>query len=160
MKKGDYKDRNAIYNVMYYCLNHDLRDYDVMYLPVRNDCMNLAVGDRANEARYMADFWNMFLDVYNKNSGKRLNHFIIGLEYKNQAKVHYYGNVIPDALLQFMRTRGFPGLIAYHVMREGNHHIHLLVGITNIYGQSAYSNNINAWTIENYLKSDIPGLQM
>lgn len=160
MKKGNYKDSNSIYDVMNYCLNHDLRDYDVIYLPNRNDCMKLAIRDRANEVKYMADFLNVFLDVYNRNSGKRLNYFIIGLGYENQVKVHYYGNVIPYALLQFMETRGFPSLIAYHVTPEGYHHIHLLIGITNIYGQSAYSNNINAWTIAKYLNSDIPGLQM
>lgn len=56
MKKRDYKDGNAIYDVMNYCLNHDLRDYDVIYLPNRSDCMKLAIGDRANEAKYMAGF--------------------------------------------------------------------------------------------------------
>lgn len=160
MKTGNYKDGNAIYDVMNYCLNHDLRDYGIIYLPNRNDCMKLAIRDRANEVKYMADFWNVFLDVYNRNSGKRFNHFIIGLGYENQAKVRYYANIVPQVLLQFMEVRGFPGLVAYHVTSEGYHHIHLLVGVINIYGESVYSNNINAWTIANYLNSDIPGLQM
>lgn len=160
MKKGNYKDSNAIYDVMNYCLNHDLWDYDVIYLPNRNDCMKLAIRDRANEVKYMADFWNVFLDVYNRNSGKRFNHFIIGLGYENQAKVRYYANIVLTDLLQLLYDKGFPGLAAYHVTAEGYHHIHLLIGITNIYGQSAYSNNINAWAIANYLNSDIPGLQM
>lgn len=157
MKKGNYKDRNAIYDVIYYCLNHDLRDYDVMYLPARNDCMNLAAGDRADEAKYMADFWGALLDVYNKNNGKRFNHFIIGLGYGNQDKICHYVNIIFITVLQYMQDKGFPGLIAYHVTLERYHHIHLMVGLTNIYGKSVY---INAYTMAIYLNTQIPYLKM
>jgi len=160
MKKGNYKDSNAIYDVMNYCLNHDLREYDVIYLPDRNDCMKLADSDRENEIKFMANYWNLFLDIYNKNSGKRFNHFIIGIGYENQAKVRHYGNLILIALVQFMEDKGFPGLVAYHVTPKGYHHIHMLVGVTNIYGESLYSNNINTWTITNFLNNDIPGLKM
>lgn len=157
MKKGNYKDDNAIFDVMYYCLNHDLRYYNIMYLPFRNNCMELAIGDRANEAKYMADFWNALLDVYNKNSGKRFNHFIIGIGYENQTKTLHYGNVILIDLLQFLQDRGFPGLVAYHVTPQGYHHIHMMVGIINIYGKSVY---INPWILAIYLNANIPYMKM
>lgn len=160
MKKGNYKDDNAIFDVMYYCLNHDLRYYNVMYLPFRNDCMEYAAKNREEETKYMADFWNIHLDVYNKNSGKRFNHFIIGIGYENQTKALRYANIIPVTLLKFLQDRGFPGLVAYHVTPQGYHHIHMMVGIINIYGESAYSNNINTWIIGNYLNNNIPGLKI
>lgn len=50
--------------------------------------------------------------------------------------------------------------MAYHVTPQGYHHIHMMVGITNIYGESAYSNNINTWTIANYLNNNIQGLNI
>lgn len=99
MKKGEYRDSNAIYDVMNYCLNHDLRYYNVMHLPFGNDCMNYSTTDREEEIKYIADFWNTFLDVYSKNCGKRLKHFIIGIGYVNEEKVLYYANILPDILL-------------------------------------------------------------
>ncbi len=160
MKKGEYRDRNAIYDVMNYCLNHDLRYYNIMYLSFRNDCTNYSTTDREEEIKYIADFWNTFLDVYNKNCGKRFNHFIIGIGYEYEAKVPYYANILPNTLLQLLQDKGFPGLVAYHVTPDGYHHIHMLVGMTNIYGESAYMHNINAWTIAHYLNTYIPGLKM
>lgn len=160
MKKREYKDCNAIFDVMYYCLNHDLRYYNVMYLPVRNDCMKYSAADREEEVRYMADFWNMILDGYNKNSGKRFNHYVIGIGYenhKNHQNVYHYSNIIPTLLLEYLQENGLFGLVAYHVTSQGYHHIHLMIGITNIYGKSIH---INPWTLAIYLNTNIPYLKM
>ena len=157
MKDREYKDSNAIYDVMYYCLNHDLRNYDVTYLPVRNDCMKYAATEREDEVRYMVNFWNMILAGYNKNCGKRFNHFVIGIGYENQDKVRHFVNIITHTVLEYMQNKGFIGLVAYHVTPKGYHHLHIMQGITNIYGKSVHT---NAYTLAIYLNTQIPYLKM
>lgn len=157
MKKREYKDNTAVFDVMNYCLNHDLRGYYVTYLPYRNDCMKYAANDRKEEIKYMADYWNMILDGYDKNSGKRFNHYVIGIGNENQDKVHHYVNIIPATVLEFMQDKGFIGLLAYHVTPHGYHHLHIIMGITNIYGKSVH---INAYTLAIYLNTKIPYLKI
>jgi hypothetical protein len=160
MKKGKYNDTNVIYDTVNYCLNHDLQDYMVAYLPVRIDYLQLDTEGRRTEVQNMVNFWNTFLDIRCRNYGKRLNHFIIGIGYSNQKHVVSFANLIMIEMNELLNANGFIGVIAYHVSREGYHHLHILISTTNIYGESCYSHNINAWCIEKYLNCNIPGLEM
>lgn len=152
MKKGTYKDAAAVYDLINYCLNHDLRDYFAIYLPVKNNYLELDTQGRQMEVAGMANFWNTFLDIQCRNYGKRLNHYIIGIGYTNQKYTCDVAHLILYALGELFEQMGFPSLVAYQVTKEGCHHIHVLVGAININGDSWYAQNLNTWSIAHYIR--------
>lgn len=155
--KSSYRDQEAIYTLIYYCLNHDLVDYEPVYLPVYQYVS--CVTDKAiikKEAERMSAFWNNMLDVYMHNYGKRLNHFVIGVGHGSIAEVQSKTSLILDAVSDFMRSYGLPGLVAYHLKDGIFHHIHILIGVINIYGESIYSMNISMQSLIWYLQKEYP----
>lgn len=151
MKKGAYKDATVVYDLINYCLNHDLYDYYTTYIPVKNNYSQLDNEGKQIEVANMANFWNMLLDIQCKNYGKRLNHYIIGIGYNNQKFIREYAHIIFDTLSELFEQMGLPSLVAYHITEESYHHIHVLVGTINIYGDSCYVQNLNKWSIAQYI---------
>ena len=149
---GLYRDNDSIYDLVNYCLNHDLRDYYAVNIPVQRDILLLDQESRKYEIQNMAWFWNTFLDIRCCNYGKRLNHFVFGMGYYYTKNIDTDVHLVLQALGEFMYERGLLGVVAYHVTPEGYHHIHILIGKVNIYGNTWYKLNLSAMSILWYLK--------
>ena len=153
LKKNKYADETAIYNLVKYCLDHDLFGYCITYLPVRYDFMQLNTEQQLNEINYIASFWNTFLNINGRNRGRRCYHFIISLCDKKMKSYRCYAELIMYYLCELASELQFPSITAYHVNEYGNHHVHFVIGIININGESWYDTNLSVLNISNYLQN-------
>lgn len=153
MKKNKYADETAIYDVVKYCLDHDLANYCVTYLPMRYDFLRLDAGQQLNEISYITAFWNTFLNIHCKNWGRRCYHFVISLYDKKMKLYENYAELVISSLGELASELQFPSIAAYHINEYGNHHIHFVIGVINIKGENWYSKNISVLRIANYLRN-------
>ena len=149
-----YKDGDAVYDLVNYCLNHDLKDYCGVNLPMCNDILQLDQESRKKEIQNIVWFWNCFLDINCHNYGKRLNHFVFGIGYKYHNNINAESHLIIDSLEKFLYNYGLLGIVAYHVNPKGYHHIHVLAGMVNIYGDTWYDLKLSEMSILWYLKKE------